>query len=60
MSNDYKVMTPDPIHLELMLQPPNEGATTAQDNQGCEIEIAPSRLEPLSSSKEPETNKNTE
>ena len=51
---------PDPLHLELMLQPPNEGATAAQDNQGCEIEIAPSRLEPLSSSKEPETNKNTE
>ena len=38
MSNDYKVMTPDPIHLLTMLQPPNEGATAAQDIQGCETE----------------------
>ena len=54
MSNDYKVMTPDPIHLELMLQPPNEGATAAQNNQGCEFEKYLSSLEPPTSSIQPE------
>ena len=60
MSNDYKATTLNPLHLELMLQPPDEGATAVQDNQGCEVEIAPSCLEPLTSSMQPETNKNTE
>ena len=54
MSNDYEVMTPDPLHHELMLQPPDQGATAAQDDQGCEVETSLTSLEPPTSSTQPE------
>ena len=40
MSDDYEVVTTSPLHLELMLQAPNQGATASQDDQGCEIETS--------------------
>ena len=54
MLDDYEVVTTAPLHLELMLQPPDQGATASQDDQGCEVETSLTSLEPPTSSTQPE------
>ena len=54
MSNDYESIVPDPLHLELMLQPPDQGTTVAQDDQGCEIETSLTTPTPPTSSTQSE------
>ena len=56
MSDDYEVVATSPLHLELMLQAPNQGATASQDDQGCEIEtsLTTPEPEPSKSSTQPE------
>ena len=56
MSDDYEVVTTSPLHLELMLQAPNQGATASQNDQGCEIEtsLTTPEPEPSKSSTQPE------
>ena len=54
MSDDYEVVTTSPLHLELMLQAPNQGATASQNDQGCEIETSLTTPEPTKSSTQPE------
>ena len=56
MSDDYEVVATSPLHLELMLQAPNQGVTASQDDQGCEIEtsLTTPEPEPSKSSTQPE------
>ena len=34
MADDYEVMNPDPLHLKLMVQPPDKDMATRQDTKG--------------------------